>query len=376
MRRFSRWLLVLAMLSLTVSAAASDHADPIRLSHNEAGITDLYAFSSPDGQSLVLALCAGRGLTDERQLPLRPIEYHLRVDCTRRVEVNDSKTRDRYGGRVVHPDRIQEDVQLTFRLNNDGSLNQRVCEPESFASELSEPFCGFRDDPFIFHRFHTTNVVAIVQEIPWDSLPRQSPDASDDVVLVWATSDRFSEQIDHVGRSLRTMLPRFDFLNQVEPRRHVEILRQRHERPGVVTDLLATFASPFFGIRHYDFQPDVLIYDRRRPARYPNGRALEDDVADLCCQQGDCLLYEVSLAEAEADHVRRPTENNVNFLDEFPYLAPPNADSIALADPSLTARTKCLIAAAVLLLAGFLLLPWVLLYFARRQIRRLTRSFR
>lgn len=375
MIQMARFVLILVAIVGSLSTlSASDHADPIALRHNEAGITDLFAFESPDGESLVLVLCAARALTDETALPLTPITYRLWIDCDSRVHFDDPDINARYGGKIVRPEKIEPEVCLAFRLQDDGTLADR--EVTGFRSNelLPDAFSGLRDDPFIFHRFANTNVVAIVQEVPYRLLPEGKLDTPEGTYLVWATSHRLGNQVDHVGRSLRTMLPRFDFLNALSPREHVAEIRRRHEHPGVVTDVLSTFASPFFGIRHYDFEPDVMFFSRGRAKGYPNGRLLTDDVAKLCCEQGDCLLYEVSLAESHADHVPRPVTNNIPFLKQFPYLAEANKSPRSLPDPMLRLRTKVIIGLIGVAIAAFLILPWWLLHRAKRKLRRLSRS--
>jgi Domain of unknown function (DUF4331) len=60
--------------------------------------------------------------------------------------------------------------------------------------------------------------------------------------------------------------------------------------------------------------PDILIYDPKRPASFPNnGRALIDDVSDL-------FLAILTNGKVTGDNVG-PHDD---FLDEFPYLGPPH----------------------------------------------------
>lgn len=60
--------------------------------------------------------------------------------------------------------------------------------------------------------------------------------------------------------------------------------------------------------------PDVLRYDHRQPARYPdNGRSLVDDVPDY-------FLPLLTNGQVTADGVGAHTD----LLDEFPYLGPPH----------------------------------------------------
>jgi hypothetical protein len=61
--------------------------------------------------------------------------------------------------------------------------------------------------------------------------------------------------------------------------------------------------------------PDVLRYDHRNPARYPdNGRSLTDDVPDY-------FLPLLTNGKVTTDGVRAHTD----LLDELPYLGPPHA---------------------------------------------------
>ena len=181
---------------------------------------------------------------------------------------------------------------------------------------------GVFDDPFIFPSFFRRNVIGIVTSIPLKFLHR--PDgapASSGAMLLWATSHRLDgSQIDHVGRSLRTQLPRFGYLNQVHPSRQVAEIMRVHGSPNLMEDIFATFIPPLEAHRHYDNAPDVMIYDLRRPAKFPNGRWFEDDVAKILADAGETLLFELSYAQSR--QFPRSTINDKPFRLEFPYLAP------------------------------------------------------
>jgi hypothetical protein len=182
-------------------------------------------------------------------------------------------------------------------------------------------------------------------------------------------------QIDHVGRSQRTQLPRFDFLNTVHPRDHVRAIVEQRDRPGVKDDFLRTYIPPPFNIRPYDLQPDVMFFTRTREPKYPNGRQLEDDVAALTCQQGDCQLFELSQSHAKSASFPggRPTKNDKEFSATFPYLADPWPDSTPSKPPELTARTQMILIAAgvgaALFVLGFLAL-YLWTYFRLRRVSR------
>jgi hypothetical protein len=60
--------------------------------------------------------------------------------------------------------------------------------------------------------------------------------------------------------------------------------------------------------------PDVMHYNRRRPAHYPNGRVLTDDVYDM---RMAFLTYGRFTSDGVAPHA--------GYLTEFPFLGVPNA---------------------------------------------------
>lgn len=320
MTRHATALFVL-LVAFGLPLHGSDHADPILLDRLplvserlEAGITDLFAF--PDGDRLVVILAVRRALGSGEKLSLKPYTYSLFMDVHSVVRYDDPEDLARYGGTVVQPEKIDPDVRIDFRLGNDGELTgepviKGLKNPESVKVDT-----GIFDDPFIFPRFFGTNVVAMVLAIPFDSFPRGTRDW-----LIWATSSRAGKQIDHVGRSNRTMQPRFDFLNKLPPNQHVHAIRHAQEDPGLLREILRNELEPTFAFREYDFAPDVMIFTTRREPGYPNGRRLEDDVVKLTCEQGDCLLYELSFRETAQG--QRPTRNDKPFRTEFPYLADP-----------------------------------------------------
>jgi len=67
------------------------------------------------------------------------------------------------------------------------------------------------------------------------------------------------------------------------------------------------------------FRPDVMIYDTSKPAVYPNGRALADDVVlSACVLGGECRVFNAEMRPMT------PRSNDLPFLSAFPYLAPPH----------------------------------------------------
>lgn len=413
---------------------ASDHADPIKVrffGRPESNLTGLFVFE--EKEKLVLVLCARPGLAMERVRAQR-LQFDIHLDCHSRVNFHDPKggmlyqrpsdidegRTYRYGGWIQKPTGISSDLTFSFQFPGEEAdpipSNFALGAPIDLKPKISGPWkdkidaskvqswVGMRDDPFILQGFSTTNVLAFVVEIPFSSLNGR------DEFLVWGSCSMFGDKIDHVGRSLRTMLPRFDFLNALHPSKHKEAILRQHESPGVMQDLLAFGAGPIFGIRHYDFEPDVVIFSlprwKKQQADYlerldslgqtvadtqhgrkdltglsafPNGRRLTDDVAWLMCERGDCLLFEVSTAEAHAAEPRpvpRPTSNGKPFLSEFPYLAEPNEFPMPSESPRLRARTILILVVAALGIVAFFVVPWILFVLTRRKLNRLRQLVR
>jgi hypothetical protein len=390
---------------LVPAAFASDHADPINLDRQAGGITDLFVFPTKDGvrrvptnprtvhgekrsigseeaNQLAVILCVRRSLTTSPPYPgLDEFTYTIVMDLHSRVNFDDDLDRKRYGGTVVHPEGIDADMVITIRLNADTTFKELKLEVKEHNSWKEKPagriqrYSGVRDDPFIFPMFFGTNVIAMVMSVPLDYFPGPPQD-----FVIWATSTRHRAQIDHVGRSQRTQLPRFDLLNTLHPKEHVKALRQHADAPGLIDDFLRTRIPPVFNLRPYDFKPDVMIFTRRPdyPAAFPNGRQLEDDVAKLTCEQGDCQLYELSFAVKDPHKYRmtggRPTTNDKEFYDSFPYLAEPWPDKEPVPGPKLTTKNQTLVAVLFLFVAAVFLLPWFLYFRTLSRLRVAVRQ--
>jgi hypothetical protein len=315
---------------------------------------------------MILVLGIRRALTSAGPYQLEPWEYSVFMDFHSQVSFDDAQNLARYGGTVLDPSGISADATLRFRLDEDVELT------ETSITGLGDPsairvYSGVRDDPFILPRFFGTNIVAIVLSIPLSAFPEEQ-----ESVLLWGTTSEVEsgDQIDHVGRSNRTQLGRFDFLNTIPPSGHVEAIHETEESRDRIGGVLAKYAPPLadlwnavFAIRHYDQVPDVMIYTTRFPPGYPNGRQLTDDVALLSCEVGDCLLLESAFNDSE-DWPRR-TVNDRPFLDEFPFLAeawPPKP-------PEPVESGSCLVP-IIIVLVVVLLLFWLAVRWCRKRARR------
>ena len=426
-------LLGIVLALLAPPTRASDHADPIHFPNGmelfddgkpnaqanarlAGNTTDLFVFPlkadgtlanfpPKDGEpatanlqpselaqikALAVTLCVRPGLRKAPPLDLSAYTYTIHMDLQSRVTFDKADELARHGGSIPDPEKITPDLTIALQLNNDTSLKkQTITSPTNLCKNLGNVcvyndktlqdtagevlknpaaihlYTGCKANPFIFPRFFGTNIVAMVLVLPMSCFPEGQRD-----LLCWAaTTDKHGKLFDHVGRSLRTQNPRFDLLDKLPPSEHVKALQQENRNPGLRRDLLVKFGfDSFFEYRPWDFTPDVMIYSNRFNVGYPNGRRLNDDVAALLARHGATLLVELSYKGAKFP---RATTIDKPFLENFPYLADPWPDSEAKPGPALSARNKCLLtAAAVLIIAVVLLALFGLVQLGRRLLRK------
>jgi hypothetical protein len=323
MKKIGILLLSLALVFFPEGLNSSDHADPVNLEVLESGITDLYAF--PKDDQLIVMLNVRRALTAPPPYQLEPFEYAIYMDIHSEVTFDNPAEKARYGGSIKNPAGIKEDVTIKIRLKNDATLNSVKYDGLQNRDRI-KLVTGVFDDPFIFPRFFRRNTIAMILSIPFSSFPDK--DRKD--WILWGTSTRLKDnvQIDHVGRSNRSQQGRFDFLNTLHPSQHVVAIKQHNETGMRIEKALMQYLpplvnayQPLFKVRSYDEFPDVMIYSTRYPIKFPNGRNLEDDVALLTCEQGDCALVEGAVIDSP--EWPRATTNDKKFKKDFPYLADP-----------------------------------------------------
>ena len=266
---------------------ASDHGDtPLlnAIARPDAKITDLYAFVR--GRDLVLAVCLNPAIPNSLTSYAWPSDVTVRihVDHRSRVRFDDPADLATYGGTIDRPERVRSLARIVVTADTAGIAHLSADGIDlGTQSPNVQFFAGLRDDPFIRGPRIGRNVAAIVVQFPVDEIVGRHRS-----LLVWATSSiegRPEPFQDLAGRSLRSMFVENDFMNTSVPADHFRL-------HGAV--------------------PDVLIYDPERPAVFPNGRELEDDVVDL-----------VGHAGTLANDAPFPSMNDVPFLPGFPYLAPP-----------------------------------------------------
>src|SRR5262249_14708026 len=148
-----------------------------------------------------------RALTAPKPYDLGPYEYRINLDLTTPVKFDSDEDRTRYGGTIAAPEKLHPHAAITVHLNNDPTLESIAFNGLKDTDKI-RTYTGVRDDPFIFPRFFKVNVIAMVMSIPKDSFPAGQHD-----FMLWGTASKDGTELDHVGRSVRTQLPRFGVIN-------------------------------------------------------------------------------------------------------------------------------------------------------------------
>lgn len=264
---------------------AADHGDMAilgTLGRSDAQITDFFAFTR--GDNLVLALCTDPAIptTVSEYLYASDLTLEINIDRHSKVSYDDPDDLEQFGGTLVRPEAVVPDCRLTITFDDDGAPRLKTTGIAQKYLHDAEFFAGLRDDPFIRTPRAARNVAAVVIELPLEAVAKR-----DETLLLWATTTVPSVNGplgDHGGRALRSMFFAPTEVNLLSP-------KQQFLQFGLL--------------------PDVVILNSSLPSGFPNGRILTDDVIDL--------TVGTLPGEDPAN-----TENDVPFLDEFPYLAPPH----------------------------------------------------
>ncbi len=280
---------------------AADHGDTpqlIQMGRHDARLTDFHAWKQ--GSDFVMSLCTNPAI------PATVTSYKFPEDLTLRMHIDNSSAVDftqstpDAPGRIVTPEHVTANITLEFSADENGNM---VLSPAGLSGQLLQHvrvFSGLRDDPFI--NGDATNVTpkpanrvgrnsaCVVVQLPVADI--QGPAGAS--LLTWATAkvpDISGPISEHAGRALRSQVNAFLSLNTLRPRAHF-------------TEL--------------GLQPDVMIHNLNAPSGYPNGRLLTDDVIDLVEDTKGMPGNPFNNPDAQG-----ATQNDVPFLADFPYLAPP-----------------------------------------------------
>jgi hypothetical protein len=285
--RYVGILFGLALIAATVTAFAADHSDVPHLGgllRNDAAITDLHVFRRDD--KLVLSLSTNPAIppsvTSYRFASDLTLRFH--IDNHSEVQFDDPADLLQFGGTIVRPQEVSADILIEITFDKEGRPRIKTGLSAQDKKQI-QLFAGLRDDPFIRRPRAGRNVAAVVVELPLDVVVDEQ-----ETLLVWATSKVPNVRgaiTDHAGRSLRSMF--IEAMNSRTPSEHW---------------------------RKLALAPDVAIFDTASDAAFPNGRALTDDVVDL--------VVDIPGGMLPGEGPTFPTMNDVPFLEDFPYLAPPH----------------------------------------------------
>lgn len=319
-----RGALVLAAILCSLSGEAlqaSDHLDsPSVMEDGRLDINDLYVFQSPENPEntvMIMTVNPAAGILSPSNFKSRA-RYEFVVD-------NDGDSRPDIVFRVqfssARGGRLQvASVYRNGRLIARGRNERTVQVKPSAGGGMFR--AGLFEDPFFFDLegfndgfnftgddfFAGLDVSAICLEIPSASLGGPS-------VGIWARTILRDEQVDRVGRpAINTVLVqsgRKDEFNTSSPRGD-----RRKFRPDMIEIITSLNGGDEETARALSLVllPDILTFDTDNSAGFLNGRQLADDVIDA----------ELNLLTNGALTGDRVDENDAEFLDIFPYLAPPN----------------------------------------------------
>jgi hypothetical protein len=330
-RNRSLHLTILGVLIVALSLSpqilptlASDHTDtPLHIDtgRDDARITDFWSFVQQG--RLVMIMGINPFLPAEVREYVFPtdVTYRFFIDRNSRVSLNDPAVNAAFGGTVVNPTQIREDI--TFNVTFD-SWNRPQVDVVARSSSESEKikermrvFTGLRAEAFIFAPFVNNNIGAIVIDLPLEVIKNGGDDDDDlrnnyrnnysnnnsgnDRLLLWVTSsvEEFAGQFQELaGRTLYSQFDEKLALNFIHPSQHRAAL-------GV--------------------NPDLIILNTAAPSGFPNGRRLRDDIVDkvanLPAPFNDPRAFDLEF-DLAGFHA---TVNDIAPLPgAFPYLANPN----------------------------------------------------
>jgi hypothetical protein len=295
-------------------------------------LTDLFVFPTPgDPDKTVLILDANPFMMGAAFHPDAVYSIHIDNDANVQADVafsfvfseakDDVQTATAYyatGGQARQPepsgDVLIEATPVGFDANAK-PVTAGACR--LFFGVRSDPF--FADAEGFFHDFQWTghdtfagkNILSMALQVPNDML------GAGPVIGAWATvsvrRDGTLVQVERDGHpSMNPIViaddqkdrfnsrhPADDVDNYLKPLS--ELLQQHGYSPDQATAAALTLL------------PDILHYDRTRPAAYPNGRTLTDDVFSA---RAAYLSHRQSTPQGVKPHA--------DLLAEFPFLGLPN----------------------------------------------------
>jgi hypothetical protein len=307
----------------------------------QTDITDLYIFSKPGDASRSIFIM---NIHPFARVPTAVFSseasYEFKIDTN-----GDAETEVAFHV-VFSPASDEPQTAAVYRITGEAARGNGACgemilraAPVSYETEALitkqgdyQFYAGIRSDSWFadvdgfFNNFQfagkdtfaNANILGIVLDIPNSAL---GPNAQ---IGIWARTVALVDgewgQVDQAGRSLVPVL----FTTTDHDRYHFLETPPSHQRGNY----LSAFVSVLQTVGGYseadaariagELLPDILQYDYSRPAGYPNGRRLRDDLLDT-------MLAIYTNGKATTDLVGPHTD----LLDVFPYLGEPHrAESI------------------------------------------------
>lgn len=355
-------VLLLALALLAAPARTADHRDAPTISEDgRADLLDVFGFVNPNNGNVVFAATVNPfSIGGAIQVAFGPdVLYEFKVDNTG-DNVEDLVIQATFSPTVPGPQRVTVRGPVKPRLTGNTSL--RIDE----GPEISGPatgvvitgtgpvprlFAGLRDDPFFID---LTWVLRLIGAAPGGPLTREPgidffaalnctilafevpPSAlrgpTGNVIRFWASTSRARTTTrsatayladTHTGTFVqidRTALPAVNTV-LMPPRLKDAFNRAAPIHDGLFREAAITSLERINGDRTYSqslvdavLLPDVAILDMSRAGGFLNGRRPEDDVIDV-------LLQAASRGGVTGDRV---DANDVPYLTDFPFFAPPH----------------------------------------------------
>ena len=325
---------VLLCIGLCAPAFGSSHREAPEPAGNNptVDLTDLFAWTRSN--KIYFVVCSNPDVSATDPAPFKPgTSYEIKIDQNQdtradtTMSVDISRSTD--GGSQfinVFSNEAGEKKELigsgqtgqTILLQNGGRIIANIFDdPFFFNQEAYEQFQQTGDansfNPSTAQNsFARENVAAIVIELPLDAI---RPSTSGAALNVWARTVKRGHQYDRTGMPGLSML-------LIPERKESAFARGKPKNDQrFLKDITSSLVS--LGNSRADSRalartlvPNVLLFNPSDTSTYPNGRFLDDDVMDY-------LLRTITLGRVTSDYVN----NDSNFSDTFPFLAPPNTSS-------------------------------------------------
>jgi Domain of unknown function (DUF4331) len=296
-------------------------------------LTDLYVFSSHgdhDATVLLTDFCPFRA--DQMFNP--QAVYRINID-------SDGDARADVAFRAIFSDPAEGQQTATIYYatgsharETEPSQEQPIATIPVAGDEAAQPvqadgirlFCGVRSDPFFadiegaLHDFKWTgadafagkNVLSLALEVPDDRL------GPDPVIGVWATVSLWRDgalvQMDRGGHpTINPFIQPNDAKEEYNARQPADDVANYLEPWSQLLQQKGGYSPQEARAAAMKYLPDILRFDRSRPAEYPNGRSLIDDVFSA-------RFAWLTNGKVPPDGLK-PHDD---MLSAFPYLGPPN----------------------------------------------------